>query len=433
MINEMLSGEELYNEMLSLPGYDDSCREKSSSERLIQLNDLYKIFIPSTMSTEIYFKLYLATIRSLRKKEQKEMKAQQLNNFRRINKAQTYNGAGIIGGSDSFTIIGTPGIGKSTSIVRAMQLISSGSYEKEDEAGYTNIIPYIICQCPFDCSVKSLLLDVLRQVDMAIGTTYCEKAMKVYATTDMLIGFVSQVAINHIGLLVVDEIQNVVNHKAGKQLVAMLTQLINNSGISICMVGTTECEDFFESTAYLARRTLGLKYKNCDYDDYFRKFCDTLFRYQYVKNHAEITEAMRIWLYEHSKGVISVVVALIHDAQEKAILDGSETLDIAILEKTYLERLKMLHTFLYEKKDKFPKPKRKLLAKNESKAKGDNTLKHEKSDDFDVETDAESKRRYVMQDFNIIFDTVMAAKKSGIDLAEALTDVVNVVEIEVAV
>lgn len=57
-------------------------------------------------------------------------------------------------------------------------------------------------------------------------------------TTDMLIGCVSQVSLNHIGLLVVDEIQNVCNHRNGTNLVSMLTQLINNSGISICMVGT---------------------------------------------------------------------------------------------------------------------------------------------------------------------------------------------------
>ena len=46
----------------------------------------------------------------------------------------------------------------------------------------------------------------------------------------------AKVALNHIGLLVVDEIQHVVNHKNGKTLVDCLTQLINNSGISIAMV-----------------------------------------------------------------------------------------------------------------------------------------------------------------------------------------------------
>ena len=39
-----------------------------------------------------------------------------------------------------------------------------------------------------------------------------------------------------------------------------------------------------------------------------------------LKNYTEISPAIMEWLYEHSAGVISVVVALIHDAMEIAIL-----------------------------------------------------------------------------------------------------------------
>ena len=76
----------------------------------------------------------------------------------------------------------------------------------------------------------------------------------------MLIGAVSSIALNNIGMLVVDEIQNVVNSKNGKSLIGALTQLINNSGISICMVGTPESTVFFESAMQLARRSVGLQY-----------------------------------------------------------------------------------------------------------------------------------------------------------------------------
>jgi len=58
----------------------------------------------------------------------------------------------------------------------------------------------------------------------------------------------------------VDEIQNVANSKNGKSLIGSLTQLINNSGISICMVGTLESTKFFESAMQLARRSVGLQY-----------------------------------------------------------------------------------------------------------------------------------------------------------------------------
>lgn len=42
----------------------------------------------------------------------------------------------------------------------------------------------------------------------------------------MLIGSVSQVALNHIGVLIVDEIQNVAENKNGRTLVGMLTLIL---------------------------------------------------------------------------------------------------------------------------------------------------------------------------------------------------------------
>ncbi len=162
----------------------------------------------------------------------------------------------------------------------------------------------------------------------------------------MLIGSVSQVALNHIGLLVVDEIQNVCNSKNGKSLVGMLTQLINNSGISICMVSTPESAVFFEQAMQLARRSLGLRYDVMKYGDSFKTFCEVLYSYQYVRKRTEITDTIMEWLYEHTSGNISVVVSLIHDAQEIAILNGWEVLSLESLNEAYQQRLSMLHGFI---------------------------------------------------------------------------------------
>ena len=194
--------------------------------------------------------------------------------------------------------------------------------------------------------MKGLLLEVLRKVDEVLESTYYQNALRARATTDMLIGSVSQVALHHIGLLVVDEIQNVANSKNGKSLIGSLTQLINNSGISICMVGTPESTRFFEQAMQLARRSVGLQYTAMKYDDQFQTLCKVLFQYQYTQNRTEITDGMIEWLYEHSAGVTSVAVALIHDAQEIAILNGTETLNLEVLNKAYQQRLSLLHGYI---------------------------------------------------------------------------------------
>ena len=157
-----------------------------------------------------------------------------------------------------------------------------------------------------------------------------------------------------IGLLIVDEIRNVVSSKNGKSLIGALTQLINNSGISICMVGTPESTVFFEQVMPLARRSLGLQYNALDYDEYFCNLCCTLFGYQYVKQRTEITPGVIEWLYEHSAGIVSVVVSLIHDAQEIAILNGSEVLNLDSLNEAYQKRLSLLHGYLQPSRNILP-------------------------------------------------------------------------------
>jgi len=251
---KMKMGNDILSDLSSLPVYDKNICCQSEVERLMALSDLYNIYIPSPMSTEIYCKLYLALVRSLQKKTTSAATMQRNENSQ-VMQRQSANG--IIGGSDSFTITGCSGIGKSSAINRAIDLISANGVIELTEP-QTKIIPFVVVQCPFDSSVKGLLLEILRKVDEKIGSDYYTKGLKNRVTTDMLIGAVSQVALNHIGLLVVDEIQNVVNNKNGNSLVGMLTQLINSSGISICMVGTPECTSFFEQALQLARRSLGL-------------------------------------------------------------------------------------------------------------------------------------------------------------------------------
>lgn len=342
LLPEMKAGDALISALSVLPAYDANIRSQNEAVRLIALSDLYKIYIPSPITTEIYSKLYLALLRSLQKKMTKTAVIQQNQNHRAIQQ-QEYTG--IMGGSDSFTIIGNSGIGKSSAISRSLSLLQADGII-ETEKPYAKIIPCVVVQCPFDSSVKGMLLEILRKVDEILETDYYKNALKIRVTTDMLIGSVSQVAINHIGLLVVDEIQNVVNSKNGKSLVGMLTQLINNSGISICMVGTPESSLFFEQAMQLARRSLGLQYQSLECDRYFYDFCCTLFSYQYTKQKVEISDAIIEWLYEHSGGIVSVVVSLIHDAQEIAILNGKEVLNIETLNEAYKKRLSMLHSYI---------------------------------------------------------------------------------------
>lgn len=405
---EMKSGNELISALSIIPEYDETICQQNQAVRLMALSDLYQIYIPSQMSLEIYSKLYLALLRSMQKKGTQMAIKQRYENYRAIQQ-QSYSG--ILGGSDSFTIIGTSGIGKSSAISRAISLITENRIIETDKP-YTKIIPCLIVQCPFDSSVKGLLLEILRKVDEELGTDHYIHAVKSRAsTTDMLIGAVSSIALNNIGMLVVDEIQNVVNSKNGKSLIGALTQLINNSGISICMVGTPESTVFFEQAMQLARRSVGLQYTSMKYDEYFQSFCKIIFKYQFLKNRTEITAAITEWLYEHSAGVISVVVSLIHDAQEIAILTGKEVLNLDTLNEAYQQRLTLLHGYIQPSViQNKPTTKKKKTA---ASVKKNQTQSQPKQEGYSITEIAER------------------AKAENLDVVELLKEVYTVVEVAI--
>lgn len=407
---KMKAGKDLVSAMEEMPFYNESIRNESAAVRLMELSELYNIYIPNQMSFEIYSKMYLATQRALNKKGTKLAIQQMNDNARVIAQQQDHNG--IIGGSDSFTIIGTSGIGKSSAISRAISLITADKLIEIEEP-YARIIPCMIVQCPFDSSVRGFLLEILRVVDSYLETSYYMKALKGRYTIDMLIGSVSQVCLQHICLLVVDEIQHVCNNKSGNKLVGCLTQLINASGISICMVGTPESAVFFSSAMQLARRSLGLQYNTLSYNQYFKGFCNRIFSYQYVINQADINDGIIEWLYEHSSGVISVVISLIHDAQEIAILNGKEELNYGSLNEAYQKRLSMLHDFIEPAVIHNQSTTKKKKIKQSVKSQQSAIIEYDKDDTS-----------------NIIY-LADKAKKENLNIVDLLKEKISVVEVEI--
>jgi len=405
-IPPMLTGDELMNALAVYPSYDPSIRNKSASERLVALTGLYDIYLPNQMSVEIYSKIHLATLRSLQKKRSITAVRQLAANKRMMMQQQ---GRGIISGADCFTIIGKSGIGKSSTVWRAISLIGGNRVIEWNEP-FQKVIPCLVIQSPFDCSVKNLLLSILYGIDEVLETKYYQTALRVHATTDMLLASVSTACLNHVGTLFIDEIQSVVASKNGRNLINCITQLLNMSGISVCMIGTPESQIFFESAYQLGRRTLGLVYDNLPYDDYYRAFCRLLFSYCYVQNEPVLNETVTAWLYEHSSGGnIALTVALIYGASEIAILSGKERLNITTLSEAYDKRLSNMHGYV--------EPFLRQVHANPPKEKAN--------------TPAPIKDYALADTSNLMTIAAMRAKETKEDIVELLKNHIPVMEVSI--
>lgn len=337
LLPPLLTGESLTKAMSRLPEYNPDDRSLSVSERLIKLAHIYRIYVPTTMCWEIYHKLYTMTRMSLEQKGDSD-------SIRRLNATYRWmcgtDYHGVITGATSATVIGSSGIGKTSCLQYAVKLM--GGVINPQESCH-KIVPVLMISCPFDASCKGLLYQIVIALDEVLGSNYYETVCKGRINSQQLLGFVSQICHLHVGTLIVDEIQNIVEHRAGRQLYMMLIQLINSTGISLLMVGTPECIGYFQQVPQMARRTVGLEYGPMTCGDDFYRLCSTVFGYQYVCKVSPFSESIYRWLFEHSGGLPSSLIALVHDAQEVAILRGTESLGLDSLITAYNERMRMLH------------------------------------------------------------------------------------------
>lgn len=334
---QRLFGSELKAMMTNYPNYDPADREKSPPERQDLLSVLYDIYVPSEMSLEIYGKLYFCMKCSLDRKFEATQLIQGTN--RRL--SDIIELQSVAGGKDSFSIIGAPGIGKTQAVKRSVALFSENGLI-EIKKPYTVIAPYIMVEVPSDCSVKSLIRKMINAIDSKLGTSYSEQVEHSRITTNGLISLLSRLCKDHVGLIIIDEIEYVIRRKEGLSIVNFLTELTNSTGVGICLIGTPECKIILYKTEYLARRTFGLHYDRLEYNDYFQELCHTLFQYQYTKIETTLNETILDWIYQHSGGSVSNIVALIVEAQDLAIQTGSEKLDLNSLKMAYDRRLESI-------------------------------------------------------------------------------------------
>lgn len=350
MLPAMMFGEELRLKMQRLPEYKDEFRQMEPGKRLLKLMDLYQLFYPQTMATEIYSQLYMMTVLSMKKKGTREA-VQQLNANYQASRDEDYYG--IITGASSASIVGESGVGKTSCIQRTVDLLGPVIHTNQP---LQHVIPALVVQCPFDANYKQLLLTILARLDEALGSNYYAKTQRSAYNAQQILMLVASLCLHHIGVLIIDEVQALMEGGvvSGNRLYRMILQLINSSGISVVFAGTNECLDFFQQNLQISRRMAGLRYQNLEYGKDFRELTETMFRYQYTRQKTELTEGLLSWLYEHTAGNVGNLQFIFASAQQIAITKGTEKLDITVLTDAYNKRMQMLHPYIEPQKMKLP-------------------------------------------------------------------------------
>lgn len=332
---EMLPRDEFLSSIRSTPGLPHSLPQMSPEARRQSLPLLASLFVPLSYKYAVYDQLYRA-IRETYTTRTTIEEIRQINALFCGKESTSYATQAASG-----SVLGVPGIGKTSTIRRALetmpQVIEHAEYM--GQPFYCKQVLYLRIECPSDCSVKTLALNLLSALDRAIGSDYLHQLISLRSIAASAVA--TQVKIlcmtHHVGLLLVDEIQNAVEtaqrNRQIKPLLKFLVELTNDTATAVYFVGTPTAEQLFVSQEHLKRRTRGIRLLPLKPDGTYRRFLEQIWPYQLTPQQAPLTEKLANKLFDFSGGIPAYIIKIFQETQAQALLQGQARMDERVMQR----------------------------------------------------------------------------------------------------
>jgi hypothetical protein len=288
------------------------------------------------------------------------------------------------GKGSGLTLLGQSGVGKTTAIEAVLRTFPQVINHPRLNGALRSVkqLVWLVISCPPGGSMKELCNDFFRQVDHFLGTGYHLLFVKVGAPVDELRAAMGKVAFIHgLGVLVVDELQNLNEAKSGVDRQTMMNffkLLRDGMKVPVITVGTLQATRLVGGNSQMARRHSDLPpFERTEAGPEFALFCSSLFEAQYLPKRVnvdrtdedsvtmcgsgtavqqggaggvdEVEPSASSWLellHALSQGVAAVLVKLFIIAQHAAISAGDEQLTQGHFRAVYQTCFERMHPFL---------------------------------------------------------------------------------------
>lgn len=262
--------------------------------------------------------------------------------------------------ASSLTLIGPSGIGKTTNLINILELYPQVIFHPEHSCYQ---LVWLKVDCPHAGSLKGLCIDIFLATDRLLGTNYFKKFGSRGNSEDYMLAQVAQLAhTQHLGVLVIDEMQNLVSARRGRdELLNFLVKMDNTIGIPVIRVGTNEAFPIFQGNFRNARRATGkagvlwdrmhqseeqngvvLKDADGISEDGrdWSYFIEGIWEYQWTKTFVSLNKDIKDVFYDECQGIIDIAIKLYKMVQWRAIaLGGNEIITPDLIRQVAKEGL----------------------------------------------------------------------------------------------
>lgn len=356
--------EEAIRRLMKKPLFEASERDLPSQYRVFFPSRLYHCVFPTLQHVKLLGQIYGQILNGYRGRNPLTPAGQQLlHGFREHgplyntegqNKFRIQSPVANVPANISF-LTGLSGMGKTTlmrSILKSLgKPVIKHSIYKEIPFPETQII-YLSRNVPDQCSAKSVCKSFSDRVDELVGRDFYAKLFsdKSMTRTHYVSVLRKIVATHHVGVVVIDEAQNISLAKSGgkNEFLALILNLREELGIPIILVGTYRAAALLKNEASIARRLVEggfneLKRPASSSDNEWIATCKAIWKYQWVQNPQALSDEAIDVLYDCSQGITGIMINVFVTAQTSAIGEGKETITPSIIREIYNECFRPLH------------------------------------------------------------------------------------------
>lgn len=254
------------------------------------------------------------------------------------------------------SVIGMSGLGKTTGMESGLSAYPQVLFH--ETAGFYQIV-WLKVDCPKDGNAVELLVKIIKDVDRVIGSNHRGLLKKTPSYDDALTLVKDLIAKYHIGLLVIDELQNLnVKRDANRErMLNLLQELVNEKRVALVVMGTYKAMGLVNIDMRHARRLSdfgSIDWPPLDKGFEWPSLLRSLWHHQLVRNVEPLDESLSEYLYEKTQGIIAVLVGAFILAQRRAIRSGRERLTKTLFEQVFDKDLKPLKPILAALRSKDP-------------------------------------------------------------------------------
>ncbi|MDF3123495.1 ATP-binding protein [Rheinheimera sp. 1928-s] len=353
---EMMDKKSYFETVMFLPRFDKTFRNEPDHFRKVKIVETYKYVVPNEHYYDLYKTLWRMLFTTYTDRNSFDTEAVKEHYTKLLLKKKMDRvWTGTTG--ESLLLTAPSGFGKSM-MVRRILLSLTQVIDHEVHEGKKFRQPQILwiyLKIPSNANRRSLCHLFLSEVDRCAGTDYAQKTPE-----STLIGnyeriFRTIIETYKLGLLVVDEMQNLTVSKAGgdQEFLNFFSELSEQWRLGLVLIGTPNIIPILEKTFSAGRRLTSGGDKH--YERYaidspiWEGLVKALWPYQYVNTQKELYDAKRLIvdrklyeeIYKLTQGIPFVFTFLFIHAQMIAIespgADGNEVIGVGNWRRAYNE------------------------------------------------------------------------------------------------